>query len=547
MSYDVIIIGAGSAGCVLANRLSADPACRVLLLEAGENSRHPLIRAPVAWHAAASDATRFGWGYTTEPEEPTANRRMDQPRGKLLGGTSSINGQMYSRGNRGDYDGWAAMGLEGWSYDEILPYFCRAEANWRGETPFHGGAGPWNVARNPKAPMIYPTMIETARNLGYPELDDFHGPSQEGFGMPDFNCRNGQRDSSATAYLDPVRRRPNLTISTGTLANRILFQGTRAIGVEYVERGQVLQAHGSEIVVSAGAFNSPQILMLSGLGPADHLRSHGIDVVADLPAVGANLQDHPLVAAGFAASEPLGFEAMLRLDRLALHAIRWGLTGGGPIGYAPLSVQGYVRLLGESDWPDTQFQISHVSFMSRPWFPGWRPSAGNQFTAAAMQMRPEGRGSVTLRSADPRDPPCIRLGLLSRPADRQAARDMLRFIRSFFATAPLSGIISGEIFPGPAVQSDDELDAALRETIQVGMHPAGSCAMGLDPATSVVDARLKVHGIRGLHIADTSVMPRIVSGNTAAPAVMIGEKLSDLMLGQSLAPAKPETAQRLAA
>jgi choline dehydrogenase len=536
LTYDVIIIGAGSAGCVVANRLSADPSCRVLLLEAGAHSRHPLIRAPVAWHVAASDAKRFGWGYVTEPEEETENRPMDQPRGKLLGGTGSINGQMYSRGNRADYDEWAAMGLVGWCYDDVLPYFRRAENNWRGETPFHGGSGPWHVARNPKAPTIYPVMIETAAKLGYSERDDFHGSVQDGFGMPDFNCHNGQRDSGATAYLDPVRNRNNLTILTSALSTLILFDGKRATGVEYERDGQHFHAQARDIVVSAGAFNTPQLLMLSGLGGAEQLRGHGIDVVADLPAVGANLQDHPLVAAGFTASKSLGFETMLRLDRLALHALRWGLTGRGPIADAPISVQAFLRLNATSDRPDVQFQISHVSFMSRPWFPGWRASAGNQFTAAAMQLRPEGRGSVALRSADPHDAPCIRLGLLSHETDRQMARDMLRFIRRYFATAPLSDIISSEIFPGANVQSDDELDAVIRQTIMVGMHPAGSCAMGLDPASSVVDAQLKVHGIEGLRIADTSVMPRIVGGNTAAPAVMIGEKLSDIMK-----PNSPET------
>lgn len=546
MTYDVIIIGAGSAGCVLANRLSADTSCRVLLLEAGGGDRHPLIRAPIAWHLA-SETRRFGWGYASEPEEQSGNRRLDQPRGKLLGGTSSINGQMYSRGNRGDYDGWAAMGLRGWSFDEILPYFRRAETSWRGETPFHGGRGPWNVARNPASPMIYPVMISTAQHMGYREIDDFHGPGQEGFGMADFTCRNGRRESSATAYLDPVRGRANLSIVTGALVTRLLLDGRRANGVEYVRHGRTIRVHGGEIIVSGGAFNSPQILMLSGIGPAEHLGSHGIDVIADLPAVGANLQDHPLVAAGFAASEPLGFEKMLRLDRLAISAMRWGFTGGGPIGHAPLSVQAYLRLLEESDRPDTQFQVSHISFMSRPWFPGWRTGVGNQFTAAALQLRPQGRGSVTLRSADPRDPPRIRLGLLSHAEDVRAAREMLRFIRAFFATAPLSDIVAGEIFPGAALQSDEKLDAVIRQTIQTGMHPACSCAMGLDPATSVVDAQLKVHGIEGLRIADTSVMPRIISGNTAAPAVMIGEKLSDMMLGKSLAPAGRDVVAGLAA
>ena len=530
-AYDFVIVGAGSAGCVLANRLSADPTCRVLLLEAGGADRHPMIRAPLAWHPA-SCSPRFGWGYESEPEEAADGRVLPQPRGRLLGGTSSINGMMYSRGNRGDYDGWAKLGLAGWSYDEVLPYFRRAETNWRGETHYHGGDGPVLVSPNPRHPDIYRTMIATAERLGFTELQDFHGPDQEGFGMPDFTVRRGQRESSATAYLAPAQGRRNLTVETQALALRVLFEGQRAVGLEYQRGSETRRIDAKEIILSGGAFNSPQLLLLSGIGPAEELSRVGVAVRHDLPAVGRNLQDHPLVAAAYSAVRPLGFERLLRLDQLMLSAARWAIDGSGPLGEAPLSVQAYVRTQAESLWPDVQFQVSHVSFMARPWFPGWRQGAGDQFTAAAMQMRPEGRGRVTLRSADPRDPPKIRLGLLSVESDRKAARDMFRFIRRFFATKPLSDLIGDEVFPGAAVEDDAALDAYLRSSIQTGMHPTSSCAMGMDAASSVVDAGLRVHGIEGLRVVDASVMPRIVSGNTHAPTVMIAEKAADLILGR---------------
>lgn len=534
--YDYVIVGAGSAGCVLANRLSEDRGNKVLLIEAG-GAGHPLaVRVPLSWHMA-SETPRFTWGYGSEPEAGTARRVLDQPRGRLLGGTSSINGMMYSRGNRGDYDGWARMGLAGWSYDEVLPYFRRSETNWRGGTLYHGGSGPVSVARNPREPIIYPAMIETAKRLGYSEVEDFHGAAQEGFGMADFKVRRGERESSATAYLAPARHRPNLTIETNTLVSRILFEGRRAVGVEYVHKGRTERVSAGEVILSGGAFNSPQVLMLSGVGAPAELEAVGVPVHHALPAVGRNLQDHPLVASVFGASRAFDFEKLLRLDRLAASCLRWAIDGGGPLGNAPLSVQGYVRTQPGGEWPDTQFQVSHVSFMARPWFPGWRAGAGHQFTAAAMQLHPEGRGSVTLRSADPAAPPVIRLGLFSHPADIQAARGMLRFIRRFFATAPVSELIAGELFPGSDVDDDDAIDAHLRATIQTAMHPTSSCAMGLDSETSVVDAALNVHGLTGLRVVDTSIMPRIVSGNTGAPAMMIGEKASDLILGQCLPPA----------
>lgn len=530
--FDVVIVGAGSAGCVLANRLSTDPAVQVLLLEAGGGDRHPMVRVPLAWHPVAA-SPRFIWGYEAEPEASTDDRPLPQPRGKLLGGTSSINGMMYSRGNAGDYDGWARQGLAGWSYEEVLPYFRRAESNWRGASRWHGGAGPLNVDANPKDPIVYQAMIEAGRRLGYAELDDFHGATPEGFGMPDFTVRGGRRESSATAYLRSVIDRPNLTVETDALVTRVLLDGARATGVDYVRGGQSQSVRAGEVILSGGAFNSPQLLLLSGIGPANELAAVGVEPRHDLPAVGRNLQDHPLVAAIFEASRPLSFEGQMRLDRLLASALRWAAGGGGPLGEAPLSVQAFVRTQAGSQWPDTQFQVSHVSMAARPWFPGWRKGAGHQFTAAAMQLRPTGTGAVTLRSADPFAAPRIRLGLLANEVDRQAARDMLRFIRAFFATEPVADLVSKELFPGPDIQSDAAIDAHLRRTIHTGMHPTSSCAMGLDPSTSVVDAGLKVHGVKGLRVVDASVMPRIVSGNTNAPTIMIAEKAADLILGRT--------------
>jgi choline dehydrogenase len=540
--FDFVVVGGGAAGCIVAARLSEDPAHRVLLLEAGGEADHPLVRIPVAWHMV-SETARFDWGYHAEPEETTGGRALHQARGRLLGGSSSVNGLMYARGNRGDYDGWAAMGLPGWGYEDVLPYFRALESNWRGEGPYHGADGPVAVVANPKHPVIYPRMIEAARELGYDEVPDFHGEGLPGFGMPDFTVRDGRRESSATSHLAAARRRPNLHVRSGAPALRVLFRDGAATGVEYQHAGRTERASAAEVILCGGAYNSPQLLQLSGIGPADNLRAVGVTVRHEAPAVGANLQDHPLVPAAVKVVDELALDAPLRADRVALAYLRWLKDGGGPLGQAALAAQGFVRTHSQDDWPDTQFQISHRAIFDRPWIRRSR-RPGNRLTAAGMRLRPVSRGTVRLRSADPTAPPRIRLNLLAEEEDRRAAREILRFMRRFLAAPALSGLVTGELLPGPGVDdSDAALDACIRAYVMTGMHPAGTCAMGTDPATSAVDGSLRVHGIRGLRVVDASVMPRLVSGNTDAPTRMIAEKAVDLILGREQMRQKAEGVQ----
>jgi choline dehydrogenase len=529
---DYIVVGGGSAGCVLAARLSEDPSVNVVLLEAGDDERkYKRIAMPLAWRDAFRDPD-LSWGFTTEPEPFADGRRVAAPRGKVLGGSNSVNGMMYMRGHRLDYDDWAARGLPGWGYERVLPYYRRSETNWRGASRFHGAHGPLTTVQHAPDDFIYPRIIDTAEALNFKHLDDFHGDEGEGFSTPDFNIHAGTRASTVARYLRPVMSRPNLDVRVKTPVHRLVIDGERCVGVEIEAAGMLEHLHADrEVILAAGAFNSPQLLQLSGIGNPADLEPHQIKVRHALPGVGANLQDHQSTAVIFGASGDFCFDGKLRVDRLALSVLEWKLFRTGPIGKAPVSAQGLVRTRPDLDRPDLQMLISPVSIFARPWFPGWRKGEGHRLSMACVLLHPDSRGQVTLRSADPRAPPRILLNLLQAESDRRGLRDIVRFVRRFFATAPASGLVGVEQFPGPAVITDADIDAHLRTTLGTAMHPTSTCAMGTD-SMAVVDGQLRVRGLSGLRIADASIMPTIVGGNTNAPTIMIAEKAVDLILGR---------------
>ena len=529
--FDYIIVGAGSAGCVLAARLSADPAVRVLLLEAGGWDWHPLIRIPLGvgriW-----GFDRFDWGYHTEPEANAGGRRIETARGKVIGGSNSINAMGYIRGHRGDYDRWASYGLLGWSYKDVLPYFKKAETWEDGETTYRGGDGPIYVRRTKDIDPLYEAYIEAGVRAGHPFTDDYNGAQQHGFGWAQWTIRDGRRDSTSRAYLHPARRRPNLTVVTGALVRRIVLEGNRAVGIDFRRRGTDESVRTTrELILSAGSINTPQLLMLSGIGEPDYLREFGIAVSVPLPGVGRNLQDHYSTGLFHERREPGPFVAATRFDRLAFNLARAYLAGTGPATDVPSGFMAFVKTDPVLAAPDIQFLLRSGPSNAGPWFPGLKAAWRDAFMCRPVLLRPASRGRVRLRSADPADRARIHQNFLSDERDLPVLRAGLKLLREVAAHPALDAFRGREIAPGADAKSDGELDAYIRGAGATAHHPCGTCRMGSDK-DAVVDASLRLHGIEGLRVADASVMPDLVGGNINAAVIMIAEKAADMIQGK---------------
>ncbi len=499
--YDYIVIGAGSAGCVVANRLTEDSNTTVLLLEAGNPDTKPEIQIPS--ECLSLVGSEVDWAYFSEPEPYLNNRKMFCSRGKVLGGSSSINFMMYVRGNHQDYDHWQELGNPGWSYQDVLPYFKKSEHQQREASEYHGVGGELSITDIKPLAAVSQRSVDACIAMGYDYNPDFNGAQQEGVGSYQLTVKDGKRHSAAAAFLMPVLQRPNLTITTGALVTRLLFEGTRAIGVEYLHECTLHQVSvNQEVILSAGAFDSPKLLMLSGIGDAAQLQAMGLSVVADLPGVGQNLQDHILVCVVQESTQDVHPE-------ITSNGIEAGLF---------LHSEGNIEVA-----PDLQCFFGPIQFLA----PGYAP-ASSGFTGAVSLTRLQNIGSVSLRSPDPKDPPILQMNYLQSQADVQKLVEGIKLIRQLFQTSVFDEFRGQEIAPGANVQSDEALEAYIRDTCSTVWHPVGTCKMGTDPM-AVVDPELRVHGIAGLRVVDASIMPTITTGNTNAPTIMIGEKATDLI------------------
>jgi len=536
-SYDYIIVGGGSAGCVLAARLSAQTDRTVLLLEAGGADDHYLLRMPLGFLRALF-RPEFSWGYFSEPEPQLDGRRLWLPRGKVLGGSGSINGMFYMRGHSSDFDSWRDLGCTGWGYRDVLPYFRRMESSWRGAGPYHGDSGPLPVTPINTTKLLHEPLMQTAVPAGFNVTEDLHAQVQEGFARGEVNIdRHGRRASTSWAYLHPVMGRENLNVELRAMTTRVLFSDGRASGVEYVQNGHLHRVCADrEVILCGGTYNTPQLLMLSGVGPATELERHGIRPVLDLPGVGGNLCEHPHVPVEFAARRPVTFLNELRFDRIAGSVAQWLLLGSGPLATQINSCNVVIRTRPELSQPDVQLMCNPVRMDAKIWFPGLSTRQEDRITAGVVVLHQKSRGRLSLHSADPNAAPRIALNLFAHPDDLETAKRGIEAARHIYGTRPQADLVARETAPGSQLKTDAELDAYIRATASVTQHPVGTCAMGVGP-DAVVSPELRVHGLAGLRVVDASVMPTIVGANTNAAVIMIAEKASDMILGNPPLPA----------